>query len=180
MGFYRNFEKAMKEIQENRSRKQKREEEARHTPNFVCAEELFNEIAQAVYPSDCAEAILYKEKLYKTAIQVSDWPFQIKSGAKTERGVSIDKDAKLDCPEYMIYTQYTTGEWSIETVDNLKIAQSNIVKHGYNLKRTDRMIVLHNLKVVPYTLFKETDEGLVMIPPEDARGQKKLHLCWNK
>ena len=53
-------------------------------------------------------------------------------------------------------------------------------RHGYNLKGTERIVVLHNAKVVSYTLFKETEEGLVAVTPEEARGEKKLFLSWNK
>ena len=185
-GFYRNLAKAGEGLQEWRKREQEREEREKnerlqHTPHFVRAEELFTEIAQAVHPSDCAQSTLYKEMLYKTAVQTSDWPLTIKSRRiKTDDNTSIDKDTKFDCPEYMIYTQQTTGEWSIEKIENLTAAQSTIVNHGYNLKKTDRIVVLHNLKSVPYTLFKNTAEGLVMVTPEEARGEKKLYLSWNK
>lgn len=181
-GFYKNLEKALKELEETRLQRKKWEEKAKEerTPNLVQAEALFAEIANAMYPSDDNQAILYKDMLYKTAVQISEWPCQLKSGAKTEKNFSINEETKLDCPECVIFTQYMTGEWSINPTANLKTAQQAIVKHGYNLNRTDRMIVIHQLKAVPYTLFKETDEGLVMISPEDARGQKKLHLCWNK
>lgn len=181
-GFYQNLEKAVKELEESRLQRKKWEERAKEerTPNLVQAEALFAEIAKAMYPSDDDQAILYKDMLYKTAVQISEWPFQLKSGAKTEKNSSINEKTKLDCPEYVIFTQYMTGEWSINPTANLKTAQQAIVKHGYNLNRTDRIIVIHQLKAVPYTLFKETDEGLVMISPEDARGQKKLHLFWNK
>ena len=141
---------------------------------------MWAEIAHTVYPLDDDKAILYKEMLYKTAVQVSDWPFQMKSGAKTSSTTPIDKETKLDCPEYLIYTQYTTGEWNLDKTENLKAAQQNIAKHGYNLKITEQIIVLHNSKSVPYILFKETDEGLVVVTPEEARGQKKLYLSWNK
>ena len=184
-GFYRNVAEAVKWLKESKAREQEREEKeremkARHIPNFVRAEDLFAEIARILYPSDCAEAIMHKEMLYKTAIQVSDWPLQIKSKVTKDTGAPIDKDTNLDCPEYLIYTQYTTGEWSIDKTENLKTARISIVKQGYNLKNTSQVIVLHNLREVPYTLFKETDEGFVMVTAEEARGQKKLQLSWNK
>lgn len=183
--FYKNLEKACEIIEEARARRLKEEEKEKeqreqHIPNWFLAEELFSEIAQSMYPSDYDKAILHKEMLYKTEIQVSDWPLQIKSGVKTKDDAFIDKDTRLDCPEYMIYTQYASGKWSIEKTESLKTAQATIVRHGYNLKSIDRIVVLHHLKSVPYTLFKETDEGLVMITPEEAQGQKKLYLSWNK
>lgn len=183
--FYKNIEKANKWLDEalERQKKEAEEEQKRreqHTPNWFLAEELFSEIAQSLHPSDDEKAMAHKEKLYSTAKVVSDWPLQIKSKGKAENVDLIGKDSKLDCPEYMIYIQDTNGEWRIEKTVNLKTAQQTILKHGYNLKRTDRMIVLHNLKTVSYTLFKETDEGLVSITPEEARGQQKLYLSWNK
>lgn len=180
--FYKNLEEAGKWVLEQQSRRQKIEEQIKlqNVSDFVRAEELFAKIARAIYPTDCKAAILHEEMLYNTAIQVSDEPLWIKSKSKKDAGDSLDKAAKIDCPEYVIYTQYTTGEWSIKKIEDLKAARESIVKHGYNLKKTCRMIVLHNLKVVPYTLYKETDEGLVKVTAKEAQGQKKLHLSWNK
>lgn len=180
--FYKNLEEAGKWVLEQQSRRQKIEEQIKlqNVPDFVRAEELFAEIARAIYPADRKAAISHKEMLYNTAIKVSDGPLWIKSKSKKDVGDSLDKAAKIDCPEYVIYTQYTTGEWGIKKTEDLKTARESIVKHGYNLKKTCRMIVIHNLKEVPYTLYKETDEGLVMITTEEAQGQKKLHLSWNK
>ena len=184
--FYKNLAEALNMLKEAQDRRIKEEEmekvqKEQHTPNWYLAEELFSEIAQSMYPFDYEKAVAHKEILYKTAIQVSDWPLHIKSKNKTDGDVpSIDKNTKLDCPEYMMYTQYTTGSWSVEKIENLKVAQNNIVRHGYNLKGTERIVVLHNLKSVPYTLFKETEEGLVAVAPEEAQGEKKLFLSWNK
>lgn len=182
--FHENLAKAAKILEEAQDRRLKEPEEQKqreqHAPNWFLAEELFSEIARSMYPADDEKAMAHKEKLYSTASVVSDWPLQIKSKGKAENVSPIGKDSKLDCPEYMIYIQDTNGEWSIDKTENLKTAQKTIVKHGYNLKRTERMIVLHNLKTVPYTLFKETEEGLVPITSEEARGQQKLYLSWNK
>lgn len=184
-GFYKNLEKSAKDYEERKLHEQQRKEieeklRAQHVPNWFSAEELFSKIAQSLYPSDGDKAIQHKEMLYKTAIQISGWPLQLKSKGKTEGDALIDKDTKLDCPEYILYIQQTTGEWRIEKTEDLKSAQQRILKNGYNLKTTSRIVVLHNLQAVPYTLFKETDEGLVVVTPEEAQGQKKLHLSWNK
>ena len=68
----------------------------------------------------------------------------------------------------------------MEKVPNLKAAQSIITKSGYNFKKTANIIVLHNLQPVPFTLFEETEEGLVQISREEAIGKKKLMLSWEK
>ena len=170
------------ELLARQERQERKEQEQReqHSPNWFSAEELFSEIVRAMYPVDEEKAILHKEMLYDTAIQIADFPLYLKSGRNKKEGRPIDRDARLDCPEYVVYMQHTTGEWSIEKTENLKTAQEIIVKRGYNQKRTERIIVLHNLKSVPYILFKQTDEGLVMVAPEEARGEKKLFLSWNK
>jgi hypothetical protein len=182
--FHENLAKAFKLLEEAQNRRLKEDEKQKqieqHSPNWFLAEELFSEIAHFIYSSDYDNAMAHKERLYSTAFLVSGWPLQIKSRAKAKSGTPIGKDSKLDCPEYLIYIQDTNGEWSIDKTENLKTAQETIVKHGYNLKRSERIVVLHNLKAVPYTLFKQTDEGLVEVTPEEARGEKKLYLSWNK
>ena len=183
--FHENLIKALEILKEGQER-QKREDDMekaqkeQRTPNLVFAEALFLEIAQSMYPFDCEKALAHKEMLYKTAIQASDWPLHIKSRNNSDGAApTIDENTKLDCPEYMMYTQHTTGGWNIEKIENLRAAQNNIVRHGYNLKETERIIILHNLKSVPYTLFKDSEEGLVKITLEEARGEKKLFLSWS-
>ena len=75
----------------------------------------------------------------------------------------------------------TNGEsWDMGKVAALQEAQEIIVKHGFKSKRIKSIMVLHNQIAVPYTLFAETNEGIVPVPPEDAHNFKKLHVSWNK
>ena len=62
----------------------------------------------------------------------------------------------------------------------IESANQLITKDGPNKKRYKTIIVLHNAKVVPYTLFAETDDGILPVMPEEARAYKKLLLSWNK
>ena len=53
-----------------------------------------------------------------------------------------------------------------------------ITKEGFNKKQTETIIVLHNLRPVPYALHIETEDGLRPISTEEARGNKKLFESW--
>ena len=57
-------------------------------------------------------------------------------------------------------------------VAGLQEAQGIIVKHGFKSKRFKSIMVPHNQIAVPYTLFAETNEGIVPVPPEDAHNLK--------
>ena len=74
----------------------------------------------------------------------------------------------------------TGGSWDMRKVESLQEAQQIIVKHGFKSKRLKSIVVLHNQIAVPYTLFAETTEGLVLVTPEEAHNFKKLHVSWNK
>lgn len=89
-------------------------------------------------------------------------------------------ETKIDCPEYLIFRQTSGGSWNIKKIEDLQSANQLITKDGPNKKRYKTIIVLHNAKVVPYTLFAETDDGILPVTPEEARAYKKLLLSWNK
>lgn len=59
-------------------------------------------------------------------------------------------------------------------VAGLQEAQGIIVKHGFKSKRFKSIMVPHNQIAVPYTLFAETNEGIVPVPPEDAHNLKNF------
>lgn len=153
---------------------------SQHTPNYVPAEKVFDVIAKAL----CADKINaipeIKQRIYKTANIAEDWPLRIVSAIPTNIENPVKPDTDLDCSEFMVYKQMTDGTWSLEKTENLKSAQMIITKNGFNLKRTHAIVVLHNLNPVPYKLFQETEEGLVELSPDEARGQKKLHVSWNR
>lgn len=151
-----------------------------HDPNFVPAEKVFDAIAKALCAGNLTVIPEIKQRIYKTANIAEDWPLRIVSAIPTTIENPVKPDTDLDCSEFMVYKQMTDGTWSLERTENLKSAQIIITKNGFNQKRTQAIVVLHNLNPVPYKLFQETEDGLVELSPDEARGQKKLHISWCK
>ena len=151
-----------------------------HDPNFVPAEKVFDVIARTLCTDNLEAISEIKQRIYKTANIAEDWPLRIVSAIPATIENSVKPDTNLDCSEFMIYKQMTDGTWSLEKTENLKSAQMTITKNGFNLKRTQAIVVLHNLNPVPYKLFQETEEGLVELSADEAGGQKKLHISWIK
>lgn len=151
-----------------------------HTPNLVIADSLFAAIAHGMVSSDNSAANDLKNNLLNQAYLETDWPLKIGRNANKTGAEPIMPDSKIDCPEFMIFHQFVGGHWTLEEIKNLKEAQQYIVKKGYALKQTKSVIVLHNLSPVPYSLLQDTEDGLVMVPPDEARGRKNLQVIWNK
>ena len=153
---------------------------SQHTPNLVPAEKVFDVIAKTLCADNLDVIPEIKQRIYKTANVADDWPLRIVSATSATIENPVNPDTDLDCPEFMVYKQMTDGAWSLEKTENLKSAQMIITKNGFNQKRTQAIVVLHNLNPVPYKLFQETEEGLVELSPDEARGQKKLYVSWKR
>ena len=125
-------------------------------------------------------AVVEANTLIEQAFVVSDWPLYIRTRTKKDQAEPMTGSTNIDCPEYMLFQLSHTGSWDLKKVDNLKEAQQIISKQGFHYKQTRSIVVLHNLKEVPYTLFAETDEGLIPVAPSEACGHKKLHVSWQK
>ena len=91
---------------------------------------------------------------------------------------TIDDGTSLDCSDYMLFQRYQGGRWELKSITDLKDAKRIITKDGFNRKQTETIIVLHNLKPVPYALHIETEDGLRPVSVEEARGNKKLFVSW--
>ena len=65
----------------------------------------------------------------------------------------------------------------MKKIEDLQTAQQYIVK---NYKHYRKIVVLRNAEAVPYTLFAETEEGIVQVSLEEAAKYKKIHISWNK
>lgn len=151
-----------------------------HAPNFVIADTLFAAIAREAVPGDSSAAMDLKDKLLVQAYIESNWPLKMRRRTQKDGAEHITPDTEIDCPEYMIFHQFVGGHWTLEEIKNLKEAQQYIIKKGYALKRTQSVTVLHNVSPVPYTLLQDTEDGLVMLTLDEARGQKNLRVIWNK
>ena len=151
----------------------------KHMANWVAADKLFTAIAGALN-SECLDVTAIKSKLIREALMESDWPLRMRSRTRNDTAELITEETEIDCPEYLIFRLTTGGSWDMGKVEGLQEAQQIIVKHGFKSKRFKSIVVLHNQIAVPYYLFAETDEGLVLVTPEEAHNFKKLHVSWNK
>ena len=151
-----------------------------HTPNWVSAGELFTAISDAL--SEENEDAITVGKLINRAYMTSDWPLHMRSRHSADQGEPMTDDTQIDCPEYIVFQLNQGGSWELKEVDGFKSAQQEITKQGFHYKQTKAVIVLKGLKKVPYTLFAETDDGLITVTPSEAEANahKKLHVSWNK
>ena len=173
-------------VQEHMNGEAKKQFElSQHTPNLIEAGKIFQSVSRAILSSEqigsSVEIKKLSDKLRSQAVIKSDWPLKIVASTRAEAEANpIEATLQIDCPEYLLYQAYQGGHWELEKVPNLKAAQSIITKSGYNIKKTANIIVLHNLNPISFTLFEETEEGLVQISREEAIGKKKLMLSWEK
>lgn len=149
-----------------------------HTPNWISADAVFAAVSMAYIPNSAEKAQTLKNKLLKDAEMESDWPLHICSKTDKNKESTIDVSTSLDCSEYMLFQSYQGGRWELKSITDLKDAKRIITKDGFNRKQTEAIIVLHNLKPVPYALHIETEDGLRPVSPEEARGNKKLFVSW--
>lgn len=140
---------------------------------------MFSAIAESLH-SESADVAAAKTKLISEALMESDWPLCMRSRTRNDVAEPIIEETEIDCPEYLLFHLTNGGSWDMKKVDGLKEAQVIISKHGFKSKRFKSIVVLHNVKVVSYTLFAETDEGLTLVTPEEAHSYKKIHVSWNK
>jgi hypothetical protein len=173
-------------LDEKTKEKLKEFEKACHTPNMLPARELFNAITQEILlckgkNASVSETSALADKLRRKAIIKSDWPLKIEMATREwVKEQPLEADTEIDCPVYILYHSYAAGYWTLKKVENLKEAQHIITKSGYKRKGVDSIIVLHNLKPISFSLFEDTDEGLVPINKENAYRKKNLRLSWRK
>lgn len=172
-----------KMFQEDMAKNARKEhEQATHTPNMVVASTLFTAVAKSILldsrKAHDANIAALGEELLAHAVLSCDWPLKIE-GYKTA-AEPITPDFKIDCPEFLLYSEDIQGRWTLEKIEGLRVAQYRITKEGYNKKSTARMSVLQNLKPIGFDLFSETGEGLAKIKKEKAVGEKKLNVSWKR
>lgn len=151
-----------------------------HTPNWVSVGELFSAISDALVAEIEDDTDITADKLIKKAVIASDWPLRMRTRFRDDKAKPVTNSTKIDCPEYIIFILDHGGGWELKKVDDLRSAQQVIVKQGFHYKHTKAVVVLKDLEKVPYTLFAETDNGLIAVAPCEANGYKKLHVSWAK
>ena len=166
-------------LKQEKEGKMKELEKQHHVANWVSAGKLFSTIAEALH-SETAVIADVKNKLISEALIESEWPLSVRSRTKNDTAEIVTVETNLDCPEYLIFRLTDGGSWDMKKIENLQVAQQMIVKHGFKSKRFKSIVVIHNEEVIPYTLFAETEDGIIQVTPEEAHGYKKLFVNWNK
>lgn len=147
-----------------------------HKENWVTADRLLSAIAEELH-GGMEEATVVKTKMIAEALVESDFPLAMRSRTKEDTAEVMTEKTKIDCPEYLMFRLITSRSWDMKKIEDLQTAQQYIVK---NYKHYRKIVVLRNAEAVPYTLFAETEEGIVQVSLEEATKYKKIHISWNK
>lgn len=149
-----------------------------HVPNWVKADRLFSAVAAGLAIPNAAGVAASANKMLGEAVIESDWPLCMKSKNREECTEPLTGDTQIDCPEYLLFRLNHGESWDMKKVENIKEAQQFISKQGFRSKQTKAIVVLHKLEPMPYVLFAETEEGLVLVSQAEAHKHKRIHLSW--
>ena len=161
---------------------------AAHKANMVSADTVFRKVAEAVLldirmsKEKRSEAVtLLSNTLRLHASVKTTWPLEI-AGQNNEKPLSesMAPGYEIDCPAYMLYREHKNGAWTLKRIADLSEAQRIVTQDGYNLKSISCIAVLHYLNPVRFSLFAETESGLLAVKRTEAANHKKLNLCWEK
>ena len=160
---------------------QKEFEKSLHTPNTVRADKVFIALATAILedqPQENASPESLSIELLRQAKITDDWPLDITGtqGVLVEEN-GLNLDSQIDCPEYLVYVK-KKHSWTLRKAVDIAAAKRVILSAGYNLKRVEQVIVLHNLKNVRFNLFVDNDGEIAPISKSEAHTAKKLFLSW--
>lgn len=149
-----------------------------HIPNWVKADRLFSAVAAGLAIPNAEGVTTSVNKMLGEAVIESDWPLCMRSKNRGECTEPLTEDTQIDCPEYVLFRLNHGESWDMKKVENIKEAQQFISKQGFRNKQTKTIVVLHKLEPVPYVLFAETEEGLVLVSQAEAHNHKKIHVSW--
>lgn len=157
-------------------------ERENHSPNPMRADQLFLSLADAilkVQPNEKTTPESLSNELLSQAELKNDWPLEI---VGTDKMLPPEKQIKaddlIDCPEFLIYIKYR-HLWTLNKASDLDEAKHTILYKGYNQQSVELIIVLYNLDLTNYDLFKENNGEIIPISKEEARSAKKLFLRWH-
>jgi hypothetical protein len=183
-GFIENFTRAFTEILEKQKDIELRKELEikNHIPNFVKTELLMESIANGLFLDNKStkskkgvEISDKKQSLLRTCKINSEFPLDISGNFDCVENKIVEQ---VDCPEILIYKEYNNGFWTINKVDYLKEVEYEITKDGYCRKDIKDVVVLRNLKPLPFLLINKEYVGMTIIKKTEANKYKKLEVCW--
>lgn len=182
-GFVKNYTEAcakmIQDYYDNEARKEKELKE--HIPNYIPKEVLFEKIAEGLAADIKAKtnqekAITnYKQQLIESFNVISTYPLEL-AGDYNKKSNSEVK--QFDCPEILIYKEFTNGRWIITRIEYFKDAEDEITKNGYCKKDIKSVVILKDLKPLSFMLINKEYVGMKIVTKEDAKNYKKLDICW--
>ena len=168
-------------LEQMRTESFKEWEKEKHTPNLVQAEKIFLALASAILKVQPDQRFtpeaLSKDLLFQAELK-TDWPLEIVGdGHVFQPEKQIKADDLIDCPEFLIYIKYR-HLWTLKKASDLDEAKRTILYKGYNENGVELIVVLHNLDLVNYDLFKDNNGEIIPISKEEAHSAQKLFLSW--
>lgn len=156
-------------------------EKENHTPNLVQADKVFLALASAILKVQSDQRFtpeaLSKDLLSQAELK-NDWPLEIVGDSRIfHPEKQIKADDLIDCPEYLIFIK-NRHLWTLKKAADLDEAKHTILYKGYSQQGVELIIVLHNLDLVNYDLFKENNGEIIPVSKEEAHSAKKLFLRW--
>ena len=88
-------------------------------------------------------------------------PLEITFAKKPEK--TMAENFEIGCPEFLLYHESTSGNWTLKKVEALSVVQAEITKRGYNLKTTARMAVLQKFYDSQEFMIKYTNNILLVL-----------------
>ena len=88
-------------------------------------------------------------------------PLEITFAKKPEK--TMAENFEIGCPEFLLYHESTSGNWTLKKVEALSVVQAEITKRGYNLKTTARMAVLQKFYDSQEFMIKYTNNILLIL-----------------
>jgi hypothetical protein len=153
-----------------------------HIPNFITTESLMESIAKGLFLDNKytklkkeTEISTKKETLLQTCKINNEFPLDISGNFGCVENCEVEQ---VDCPEILIYKEYNNGFWTINKADYFKDVEYEITKDGYCKKDVKDVVVLKNLKPLPFLLINKEYVGMTIIKKIEANKYKKLEVCW--
>ena len=158
---------------------------AEHVPNNADVSTLFELIACGVYMDQRLTKENEEALVQETAASMmtcftvhKEWPLEMSGhiGGKSQGECTIQQ---VDYSEWMVYSQEKEGIWSLKAAESadeaMKVIERDIVK-----KSTEKVVVLHHLIPVPYSLMAHGKLGFSLIEKKDAPQHKHVQVVWGK
>lgn len=148
--------------------------------SFAIEEKLLQPVSSMLFFDAIANAIsagatITGEYLLKQAHIETEWPLVIRSKSKYDMITEIGDT--IYCPPMVAFAYYKDSSWKISQVADKKEAKA-FITYNFSHSHASEVVILNDLKVVPYSLFCTSEEGIEAISKADASKHKGLLVSW--